>query len=381
MTDGLFLSDQQSHDVPQDAAVVDLAALEVIVRATLPAGFLACAIAIVTGVVSRELWLVAVSAPGAAGFLLAYPLMRRRAVRAAALTVVITAGMLVGVSAAIGAGIRDVGVLAYPVILIFAGMTLSRRGLILSLSFIAASMVFLAANQLLGLVPLHTQDNPPWVDVIIVSVIMGATMYSVWVLSESARHGLAVARAEIELRRCAENELKLLSMYDSLTGVYNRRFFDAEMRRLEASRSPLVSVITADVDDLKAVNDEFGHAAGDELIIRAAALLGSVVRAEDVLARIGGDEFAILLPGTDAAAVDRAIARIEANIVEDSRRNPGSPISLSIGAATAAALDVGATLALADSRMYARKAARKSGIVPEREGASPQRAAGTQPAT
>ena len=160
---------------------------------------------------------------------------------------------------------------------------------------------------------------------------------------------------DITDRKRTEEELRRLSTHDSLTGLYNRAFFEAELKRLEASRLYPVSIVMTDVDALKMTNDREGHAAGDELLRRTAAVLGAVFRAEDIIARIGGDEFAVLLPQITAEAVRHAVDRCR---MEINRQN--DMLSLSIGAATAQKSEnLTQTLHLADENMYQDKAARK----------------------
>jgi diguanylate cyclase (GGDEF)-like protein/PAS domain S-box-containing protein len=116
---------------------------------------------------------------------------------------------------------------------------------------------------------------------------------------------------EITERKKMETELRYLSTHDILTGLYNRNFFETELRRFQESRFFPVSIIMIDLDHLKHVNDLFGHATGDEMIVRAAQILKSTFRSEDIIARTGGDEFVVLLPKTDEAQVQDAVQRLE----------------------------------------------------------------------
>jgi diguanylate cyclase (GGDEF)-like protein len=112
----------------------------------------------------------------------------------------------------------------------------------------------------------------------------------------------------------------------------------------------------ADVNELKKTNDNLGHAAGDETLRRAAQALRSVFRAEDIVARIGGDEFAVLLLNTDAAAAAIALARIRSSLVRLNASHTQTPVSLALGAGT---VGQGSALANAlveaDAQMYVDK--------------------------
>lgn len=165
----------------------------------------------------------------------------------------------------------------------------------------------------------------------------------------------------IDERKKYEDELRHISTHDGLTGLFNRAYFDAEMMRMARSRSYPVSIVAADVDGLKLVNDSFGHAEGDTLIRLAAQVLREAFRAEDVVARIGGDEFVVLLPDTDAETAKDGVKRLERCINQLNEGCRDYSLSLSVGAATAERPEqLKEALKLADSRMYYYKFQKKS---------------------
>lgn len=173
--------------------------------------------------------------------------------------------------------------------------------------------------------------------------------------------GVASIGEDITERKKAEAELIYLSCHDPLTGLYNRMFFDEELHRLAQGRKFPVSVITIDVDGLKAVNDSLGHDAGDRLIRKVALVLFKAFRAGDVVARIGGDEFAVLLPDTGAEEAGMAIERIRLYQAEANRADTELCLNMSIGTASAAENQgIAAALKLSDERMYAEKFAGKA---------------------
>ncbi|HEX7588349.1 MAG TPA: PAS domain S-box protein, partial [Anaerolineae bacterium] len=176
----------------------------------------------------------------------------------------------------------------------------------------------------------------------------------------NGREHLLESLVDITDRKRSEEQLKYLSTHDTLTGLYNRCYFEEEHTRLMHSRHYPVSALMVDVDGLKAVNDEFGHAAGDDLLKRAAAVLSISFRPEDMVARIGGDEFSVLLAATDVVSAARACERIRENVSKSNSAVSNLVLRLSIGMATAVDSS-GLALALkeSDDQMYRDKLANK----------------------
>lgn len=161
---------------------------------------------------------------------------------------------------------------------------------------------------------------------------------------------------DITERKQAEDRLKYVSLHDSLTGLYNRAYFEEEMRRLGSGRYAPVSIIVCDVDGLKLVNDALGHEVGDTLLLAASKVISDSFRDGDVVARIGGDEFAVLLPNCPFPAVKTACNKIRANIERYNQEHPKLPLSISIGCASGDGSKSMSTLFKeADNEMYREK--------------------------
>ncbi|MEE9913628.1 MAG: PAS domain S-box protein [Deltaproteobacteria bacterium] len=158
----------------------------------------------------------------------------------------------------------------------------------------------------------------------------------------------------------AEEHLKHISIHDALTGLYNRFYSDAEIARISASRLRPVSFIVIDLNNLKSINDRHGHAAGDLYIKNAAGLFKQTFRPEDMMARIGGDEFIAMLPSVDESSCAQILERLNENLARYNR-DADQPISFSAGFSTAHAGDnIEAMIAEADRRMYREKAKMKA---------------------
>ncbi len=174
-------------------------------------------------------------------------------------------------------------------------------------------------------------------------------------------NGVLSVFTDITERKQAEERLVYLSTHDVLTGLYNRAYFEEELARLERGRQFPVSILMADADRMKEVNDTLGHAAGDELLRHAARVLQSAFRGEDLVARIGGDEFAVLLPNANALVAADALARLRERVEAHNRENPSHALSFSLGVATGERdIPLAEVLKEADRRMYRDKFAKSA---------------------
>lgn len=143
-----------------------------------------------------------------------------------------------------------------------------------------------------------------------------------------------VALTDITARKKAEAYLEYLGKHDVLTKLYNRSFYADELNRLERKGPFPVTIIMVDLDNLKHINDQLGHAAGDTLLRRAGEVLAKAVDRPNCAARIGGDEFAVLLPGADAEAGLAVMENIEKLIALNNQFYSASTLSVSMGMAT-----------------------------------------------
>lgn len=123
--------------------------------------------------------------------------------------------------------------------------------------------------------------------------------------------GAVMVFRDVTDKKKKQDEVLYLNYHDHLTTLYNRRFFEEEMRRLDTKRNLPLSIIMGDINGLKLINDSFGHSTGDEYLKKSAEIIKSTCRADDIIARLGGDEFVILLPKADEAEVIKIINRVK----------------------------------------------------------------------
>ena len=173
--------------------------------------------------------------------------------------------------------------------------------------------------------------------------------------SNHAVFGEVIVFRDITREKQENDKIRYISFHDKLTGLFNRAYFEEEMIRLNTPRQYPITLLLGDCNGLKIANDIFGHLEGDKLLQTIAAILKKATRHEDIVARWGGDEFAIILPKTD----EQHAGPIRERILQLCDEAPSDPLqpSLALGSATNTdgSDDLVALLKLAEDRMYRHK--------------------------
>jgi diguanylate cyclase (GGDEF)-like protein/PAS domain S-box-containing protein/putative nucleotidyltransferase with HDIG domain len=141
--------------------------------------------------------------------------------------------------------------------------------------------------------------------------------------------GVVMVFRDVTQKITEQRYIEYLNIHDQLTGLYNRRYYQWQVAHLASAEYYPLALIMLDVNGLKITNDAFGHEAGDTLLLKFAAILKELCREEDVLARIGGDEFVMLMPKTDEAAAEIAVKNIHETI--EQKKGEVILLSASIG--------------------------------------------------
>lgn len=161
--------------------------------------------------------------------------------------------------------------------------------------------------------------------------------------------GIAISRYQ------TQKKISYLSFHDQLTGLYNKNFFNEEIERLNTSRKLPISIIISDFNNLKLVNDSYGHKIGDKFLKTYAEILKKNSRQEDIIARWGGDEFVILLPNADRKGTELLLERIKTAV--DNVKIAGEKMSIALGYAIKETpdQDIQDVFKQADKNMYRNK--------------------------
>ena len=181
--------------------------------------------------------------------------------------------------------------------------------------------------------------------------------YYIPVVTAGGESLFQVISKDVTEKRDMERRLLEMSLYDASTGLYSRSFFEEEMKRLGQDRHCPLGIIICDINGLKLINDTLGHQSGDLLLKAAADLLRRCFRDSDIAARIGGDEFAVLLPGSDEASVAGCCDRIRRELARYNQDSAELSLSISMGYAVEywPFPDMSALFKRADDAMYKQK--------------------------
>ncbi len=167
--------------------------------------------------------------------------------------------------------------------------------------------------------------------------------------------GGVITFMDITDRKKREAEIEYLSCHDVLTGLHNRSCFENSRDKIDIPDNLPLSVVFADINGLKMTNDVFGHTAGDELIKKSAEILRQSCRKGDVIARVGGDEFVILLPKTDMGDAEKILSQIKTGFSNARIEAIKCSVSLGIDTKTNSYQSLEETMANAENMMYRDK--------------------------
>jgi diguanylate cyclase (GGDEF)-like protein len=322
--------------------------------------FATCFFTILGGFYWKGASIVQVGCLGLASLIVPFGLYVRKNLNAASFFVGFNVLIIVTLAASLGQGIHDIGIMAYPVVILVGSLIMHGFSIVLISILSTVSIAWLIYAESAGILVPRPTLRPSLADFLIMASILVVAGLIVNLQTRNMRNNLKKARLEIVQRKAMEEQLRYLGTHDILTGVYNRLYFDGELSRLEKSTCYPISIIVADLDNLKKTNDALGHSVGDQLLKRASSSLRQAFRTGDILARIGGDEFAVLLPSTDEGSAREILARLQAMIDATNSVQPELNVQLSFGAATVEKGELSKAFTEADRRMYKAKSARKA---------------------
>lgn len=174
--------------------------------------------------------------------------------------------------------------------------------------------------------------------------------------------GVVLVFRDVTQKRSQIRQIEYLSFHDALTGLYNRRFFEAEIIRLDTPRNYPLTIIMADLNGLKLTNDAFGHHQGDILLKQTASLFKTHLRADDIAARWGGDEFVILMPQTTSDQTQNIVDRMNYAISQLETSKGILSIAFGWDTKTDATISFEDVFKNAEEYMYKRKISESQGV-------------------
>lgn len=173
---------------------------------------------------------------------------------------------------------------------------------------------------------------------------------------------LVGASHDIQERKMAEEQILDIINHDQLTGIYNRRFYEEELKKIDTERNLPIALVMVDVNGLKLINDAFGHQTGDMLLQKIANVLSKECNTDGIVSRIGGDEFILLLPRTDAEKVNKLIERIGESISNEKMDNVIISVAIGFAVKHDIADDMKEVFKEAEDDLYRHKIAESSSM-------------------
>jgi diguanylate cyclase (GGDEF)-like protein/PAS domain S-box-containing protein len=181
--------------------------------------------------------------------------------------------------------------------------------------------------------------------------------------NESGKNvGVVLVFRDVSEKKEYTRKIEYLSFHDKLTGLYNRSFFEEEIRRLDVERNLPITIVMGDVNALKLTNDVFGHACGDDLLKSISEVLRLSCRADDIIARWGGDEFVLLLPKTGIKEAEGIVSRIKGEFSKKRFKAIKGSISMGYFCKSDADESIMEVLGKAEENMYLQKTLERDAI-------------------
>ncbi len=325
---------------------------------------LSLTVGIINSLVWYDLFHVIALCLGLVVTLLCLPLIRKAHYDQATTILAVAMFLLITVISTNGLGIHHVSTLGFPAVLIIASLVVRKPVLIFLTAFAVACVAWLVFGELTGMFQLVGTVSTIPGDFIIVMIILCATAIMARAVTETLYQNSIHLKKELTERKKVEEQLAHDALHDALTGLPNRTLFNDRLgQRLEfARRHPdsLFAVLFIDLDRFKVVNDSLGHLVGDQLLIETAKRLAQCIRSEDSIARLSGDEFAILLNSfSDINDAVHIAERIEARLASTTMlgtHNRTTTASIGIAVANNTYQTPHEMLRDADSAMYRAKA-------------------------